>query len=153
MMRASDTAIGIGVIMFGAAVFLYSTTFPGPAEHMPGPSLFPMVLAVLLVLCGAILTGKGIRAGEKMFSRGSSAWRGRGLQNSLVILGSAVFYIIFSGLFGFLLTSFAVLYADMRWLGVRLWPCLLAAAGTTLFIYIVFAKILLVALPIGWLGF
>lgn len=152
-MSASNTAIGIVVIMFGAAVFLYSMTFPGPAEHMPGPSLFPMILAVLLSLCGAILTGKGIRAGERVFSLDFKKWRGRGLQNSLVILGSAVFYILFSGLFGFLLTSFAVLFADMRWLGVRLRNCLLAAAGTTLFIYIVFGKILFVALPVGWLGF
>jgi hypothetical protein len=40
----------------------------------------------------------------------------------------------------------------MRWLGVRLSHCLIAAAGTALFIHIVFAKILLVALPVGWLG-
>ena len=151
-MLASDTAIGVAVIVLGAAVFLHSRTFPGPSEHIPGPSLFPMIMAVLLAICGAILVGKGVRNREKAFSAEISVLKGKGLLNILVVLGSAVFYILCSGFLGFLLTSFIVLFVDMRWLGVRLRNSLIAAAGAALFIYITFAKILLVALPVGWLG-
>jgi putative tricarboxylic transport membrane protein len=54
---------------------------------------------------------------------------------------------------GFLITSAAILFVLMWRLGTRPARAALAAAGLTLFVYVLFGKVLRVPLPLGVLWF
>ena len=151
-MRVSNTAIGCVQIVFGSAVFFYSRTFPRLEKDMPGPGLFPMVLAVLFILTGVILVIQGIRNGEKLLKFDTAGMSASRAINILVVLAVIFAYIFLADFLGFQITSFLLLFILMKWLGVSIRGSLIMAIGVTLFIYFLFAKILLVPLPWGLFG-
>jgi putative tricarboxylic transport membrane protein len=151
-MRVSNTAIGLIQIVFGTAVFLYARTFPRLEKDMPGPALFPIVLAVLFILTGVILVIQGIRNREKLLKFDTTGLRTSGVINILVVLAVILFYIFLADFFGFQITSFVLLFILMKWLRVSIRGSLIMAFGVTLSIYFLFAKMLMVPLPWGLLG-
>ena len=151
-MRISNTAIGLGLIIFAIAVLFYTRTFPTLEKGYPGPSLFPNVLAVLFIISGITLVVQGVRSGERILRFDTSGITGSGLINILLALGGIVFYIYLSEFLGFQITSFILLFGLMKWLRVSTPRSLVTACGVTLAIYVLFAKILLVALPWGLWG-
>jgi putative tricarboxylic transport membrane protein len=151
-MRVSNTAIGIGLIVFAIAVLFYTRTFPTLEKGYPGPSLFPNVLAVLFIISGITLVVQGVRSGERILRFETSGITGSGLINILLALGAIIFYIFLSDFLGFQITSFILLSGLMKWLRVSTPWSLVMAFGVTLAIYVLFAKILLVALPWGLWG-
>ncbi len=151
-MRVSNTAIGIGLIIFAIAVLFYTRTFPTLEKGYPGPSLFPNVLAVLFIISGITLVVQGVRSGERILRFETSGITGSGLINILLALGAIIFYIFLSDFLGFQITSFILLFGLMKWLRVSTPWSLVMACGVTLAIYVLFAKILLVALPWGLWG-
>ena len=151
-MRVSNTAIGLGLIIFAIAVLFYTRTFPTLEKGYPGPSLFPNVLAVLFIISGITLVVQGVRSGERILRFDTSGITGSGLINILLALGSIVFYIYLSEFLGFQITSFILLFGLMKWLRVSTPWSLVTACVVTLAIYALFAKILLVALPWGLWG-
>ncbi len=151
-MRVSNTTIGLGLIIFAIAVLFYTRTFPTLEKGYPGPSLFPNVLAVLFIISGITLVVQGVRSGERILRFDTSGITGSGLINILLVLGGIVFYIYLSEFLGFQITSFILLFGLMKWLRVSTPWSLVMACGVTLAIYVLFAKILLVALPWGLWG-
>jgi putative tricarboxylic transport membrane protein len=151
-MRVSNTAIGIGLIVFAIAVLFYTRTFPTLEKGYPGPSLFPNILAVLFIISGITLVVQGVRSGERILRFETSGITGSGLINILLALGAIIFYIFLSDFLGFQITSFILLFGLMKWLRVSTPWSLVMACGVTLAIYVLFAKILLVALPWGLWG-
>jgi putative tricarboxylic transport membrane protein len=151
-MRVSNTAIGLGLIIFAIAVLFYTRTFPTLEKGYPGPSLFPNVLAVLFIISGISLVVQGVRSGEKVLKLDTTGITGSGLINILLALGAIIFYIFLSEFLGFQITSFILLFGLMKWLRVSTRWSLVMACGVTLAIYALFAKILLVALPWGLWG-
>ncbi len=151
-MRVSNTAIGVGLIVFAIAVLLYTRTFPTLERGYPGPSLFPNVLAVLFIIAGITLVAQGVRSGERIIKFDISGITRSGLINILLVLGSIVFYIYLSDFLGFQITSFILLFGLMKWLRVSTHWSLVMACGITLAIYLLFAKMLLVPLPWGLWG-
>jgi putative tricarboxylic transport membrane protein len=151
-MRVSNTAIGIGLIVFAIAVLFYTRTFPTLEKGYPGPSLFPNILAVLFIISGITLVVQGVRSGERILRFETSGITRSGLINILLALGAIIFYIFLSDFLGFQITSFILLFGLMKWLRVSTPWSLVMACGVTLAIYVLFAKILLVALPWGLWG-
>lgn len=151
-MRVSNTAIGLGLIVFAIAVLFYTRTFPTLERGYPGPSLFPNVLAVLFIIAGITLVAQGVRGRERLSKFDTSTITRSGLINILLVLGAVVFYIFLSDFLGFQITSFILLFGLMKWLRVSTRWSLVMACGVTLAIYFLFAKILLVPLPWGLWG-
>ena len=151
-MRVSNTAIGVGLIVFAIAVLLYTRTFPTLEKGYPGPSLFPNVLAVLFIIAGIILVAQGVRSGDRIIKFDTRGITRSGFINILLVLGGIVFYIYLSDFLGFQITSFILLFGLMKWLRVSTHWSLVMACGITLAIYLLFAKILLVPLPWGLWG-
>ena len=118
-MRVSNTAIGIFLIIFSAAVLWHVQSFPSLDNGYPGPSLFPSVLAVLFILCGIGLIIQGVKNREKLLKFDTGSLTLPGLLNIFFVLGAIVSYILFAEYIGFLIFSFAVLLILMRWLKMR----------------------------------
>lgn len=147
-MRFNDALIGILAIILGIIVFIHVRSFPVQADGHAGPGLFPSVLAVLLVIVGGLLIRQGLRSGSPLFER-LPELDARGLGNIMLTLGSIVFYVLVSEKLGFLLSSFIVMVAMMLMLKAKPLTAAPVAAATTLFIYGIFNKFLLVPLPRG----
>jgi len=151
-MRVSNTAIGLFLIVFAAAVLWHVQSFPSLDNGYPGPALFPSVLAVLFILCGVGLIVQGVRQHEKLLKFDTGTLTLSGLLNIVFVLGAIVCYIFLAEYIGFLIFSFAVLVALMKWLKVKTLSSIAMAVVVTLVIYLLFAKVLLVPLPWGLWG-
>lgn len=151
-MRVSNTAIGVGLIVFAVAILLHTRTFPTLEEGYPGPALFPNVLAVLFILAGITLLVQGLRSGEKAFKVDVRTINRGGAINISLMLGAVLCYIFLSDILGFQIISFLMLFGLMKWFRVSTLLCLFVACGVTLGIYLLFAKMLLVPLPWGLFG-
>ena len=151
-MRVSNTAIGSLAIVFGIWVIWYAKDFPKLEKGYPGPSLFPMVLAVLFIAAGVVLIVQDIRSKSRILKFDVSDLTRTHLINIALILVAILFYIFVSDFLGFQFTSFIVLFALMKRLRVSNAWGLIMACGVTFGIYVLFAKILLVPLPWGLWG-
>jgi len=119
-MRVSNTAIGVFLIIFSAAVLWYVQSFPSLENGYPGPSLFPSVLAVMFILCGIGLIIQGVKKREKLLKFDTGSLTLPGLLNILFVLGTIVCYIFFAEYVGFLIFSFVVMLILMKWLKVKI---------------------------------
>ncbi len=151
-MRVSNTAIGSMAIVFGIWVIWYAKDFPKLEKGYPGPSLFPMVLAVLFIAAGVVLIVQDIRSKSRILKFDISDLTRTHLINIALILVAILFYIFVSDFLGFQFTSCIVLFALMKRLRVSNAWGLIMACGVTFGIYVLFAKILLVPLPWGLWG-
>ena len=154
-LRANDILSGLALIVFSLAIIALTLTFPDFPGQKFGPSLFPRVLGVGLILCGAVLIRNGLaarRAGAPWLELAPwtrDPWR---LTSFLMTLALLLFYILASESVGFIPIALVFLLALFVWLGVRLVPAVLTAVVTTIAIHWFFSTMLRVPLPRGWLN-
>ncbi|MDR2726420.1 MAG: tripartite tricarboxylate transporter TctB family protein [Deltaproteobacteria bacterium] len=151
-MRFNDAVIGVAAIIVGLLIFIHVQSFPSQAGGRPGPALFPATLAALLMIAGVVLVVQGHRAGGPLCQIPPEL-NARGVGNIMMTLGAIVFYVLVSEYLGFLLASFVVMVGMMLMLKARARIAIPVAAGTTLCIYAIFHKMLMVPLPRGLLAF
>lgn len=150
-MRFNNAVPGGVLIIFALAVIAYSTTFPSLHGQDYGPNLFPTIIGLGLVLCGAILVIQGIaqKATTPMVVIGEWARDRSNVVNVAILIGSIGFYILISDWLGFILTSLLILTTLLVRLGSTWSTSLIVAVVTTFIIHTLFAKVLLVPLPWG----
>ena len=150
-MRFNDAVFGVILIIFAAAEIAYTQTFPSLYGQDFGPDLFPILIGVGLMLCGAILVVRGIatRAEAPLAVLGDWSRDRRKLINLALLICSLLLYILASDAIGFIPISLIILTVLMIRLGASLALSLSAAVLTTLIIHTLFAKVLLVPLPWG----
>ncbi len=147
-MKLSDTVLGGGAAILGAAAFLDTLSFPKMADGSPGPALFPQILGVLLVIFGIIVIVQSARphGGEENHYESVAILKAGG-----VLVGIAL-YVAFAHTLGFLITATLILLGLMLMLKARLRVALPAAVAVALFSMALFEKVLRVPLPPGILG-
>ncbi len=150
-MRLGDGLIGAGAVVAGAAIFASTLRFPRLEDGAPGPALFPQVLSALMILVGATLVWQSWTRARQ--AGGAPPPGARGVVNAFVVLAAITAFAVASPFFGFLLTAAAILFGLMWWLGTPVTRAALAAVGLTLFVYVIFGKVLRVPLPLGILWF
>lgn len=151
-MRFSDKLIGLVLIAFGTWVLFYTRTFPTLEKGYPGPSLFPNVLAVLMMIAGVGLIIQGFKRKQKFLMLETGDLDREGVINILVIVASVIVYIFLAEYIGFLILTPLLLIANMKWLKVSWKWSVIVAVGVTVGIHLLFAKLLLVPLPWGLWG-
>lgn len=159
-MKISDTVVGVGFVGAGAAIFAATLGFPRLDGGAPGPALFPRVLAVLMIGFGACLA---FPAALRRHTNPPDTTpvptpvpagpHPGGVINALLVFAAIIVFMLASPVLGFLLTTAAILLGLMWWLGTPLLRAALAAVGLTLFVYVIFGKVLRVPLPLGLLWF
>jgi len=153
--KINDALWGALFALLGTAILWHVQGFPRIPGQNVGPGLFPGVLAVAMLICGAILivTGLKARRAEGAASRWAMApeWvrSRRHVVAFAVLVASNVFYLLVVDRLGFLLTAFVYLAALMWVLRVRLAVTLPVAFLMALAIHYAFYKLLRVPLPWG----
>ncbi|MER8979106.1 tripartite tricarboxylate transporter TctB family protein [Mesorhizobium sp. M0140] len=133
---AIDRANGLCAALFigfGAWFALQSLGLEiGTALRM-GPGYFPLVLAIVLILLGAVILVQAVRVGGEAI--GYIAWRGM-----LLILPAPIFFGLTVRGLGFIpsifLTALIASFASRR---MKPLTALVLSAGLTLFAYLVFS--------------
>ncbi len=152
-MRFNDSVFGMILIAFAIAEIAYARTFPRLHGQDYGPDLFPIMIGAGLLLFGGILIARGWaqRATQPMVVVGDWAQDRGNVVNVIVLLGSIVFYILFSTWLGFIPTALLIQSVLLVRLGTSLVLSITIAAISTMVIHTLFAKLLLVPLPWGLL--
>jgi putative tricarboxylic transport membrane protein len=151
--RVPDAIIGGAFAIGGVAILVATTRFPRQTDGSPGPALFPQVLAVLMLVCGAALAGQSLARAAAGRATPPETLGARGVANALAVFAAIIFFMAAGPSLGFLVTSAIILVALMWWLGTPPLRAALAAVGLTIFVYVVFGKVLRVPLPLGVLWF
>ncbi len=152
-MRFNDSVFGVILVVFALAEIAYTGTFSGLHGQDFGPDLFPIIIGAGLMLFGGVLivSGWSQRATQPMLVVGDWAHDTANVVNVVILLGSVVFYILFSTWLGFIPTALVIQSVLLVRLGTGLLASLTIAAISTLVIHTLFAKVLLVPLPWGLL--
>ena len=150
--RSGNIASGIILALLGLVAAWASTSIDEGAGGHLHPRTFPMLIGMLLVVGGAALAVSGAvakAAGEPI------DWPdGKGWKLWLIALAGLVLFVGLSLTLGFLVCSFLFIAAFIRYFGRYSLPVAFAwATGVTVFIYIVFIRLLDLTLPMGPLGF
>lgn len=147
-MRVGDLILGVVVVVLGGAVLVGTRTFPEMPGGMPGPALFPRILAGLLILFGVLLIAQVRRPpeGEALAVSPVAVAKGIG------VLAAIAGYIALANRLGFLLTASAMVLAMMLLLGVRVRTAVPVTIAGVLLTALLFERLLRVPLPQGVLG-
>jgi putative tricarboxylic transport membrane protein len=150
--KVNDTLVGAGFVAAGALIYVGTLTYPSLEGGHPGPSLFPRIIAALMAGLGGLVSLRGVRAGDVT---DQVAWRrlhrSAGFINAVCVLAGVLAYVLLAERLGFLLIGTLVTFGLMWRLGVRLLQALVVAAALSVLVYALFAKILRVPLPLGFL--
>jgi putative tricarboxylic transport membrane protein len=150
-MRKNDLVFGIIFIVLGIFIFTQTFFYPSLEKGHPGPGLFPNLLAILFIIFGGVLILKARKPSDAGEEETPPPAHGK-VVNAFFVLGIIVVYVAAVDIVGFLLTSTFLLFALMLKLGAPAKRSAIASVGITLFINIMFLKILRVPLPPGILG-
>lgn len=143
-----------GGIFIVLAIFIFTQTFnyPSPEKGHPGPDLFPNILALLFIGFGVALILKTRKLSSKDQAEAEVAPGPKKVLNALFVLAIVAVYVGIVNFVGFLITSAVLLFILMKKLGVTILKSAVASIIITLFINLMFSKILRVPLPIGIFG-
>ena len=152
-MKANDAITGAIFLAIGIFAFVYAGTFTALPGIKYGPDLFPRLIATLMGLGGVILIVGSVRSsgGIPLFTIAEWARRPRNHLILAAVVASIAFYIVASAWLGFLVSGFLMLgglLAVTRGTS-RLLSSAIIAAAVTIVIYLIFARLLRVPLPMG----
>jgi putative tricarboxylic transport membrane protein len=167
-MQLSDRVTGLFLVALGSAAAYGGWLLPPVPGQQIGPNVFPLVIGIGLVLCGAMIAlgvGRSFEEevglvpdqelepaaprGEAEEPAGSAGWA-HGLL-ALVPPGLLLFYVFAADRLGFAITAAAMVLTTALALGARLRLAVPLAIAAPLFVHLVFSKLLRVPLPAGLL--
>jgi putative tricarboxylic transport membrane protein len=151
-MKVNDLISGLLLVLLAVAMMAYTTTFPPFPGQKYGPSLFPRILGVGLIICGLLLMRRGFMlrtSGQKLASIDDVYKPLRGWASVLMIIGAVIFYIAFSDFLGFVITAFLLMFALLWWFGNSVVQSLVIALVAVLAVDWFFGWLFRVPLPLG----
>lgn len=143
----NDQISGVALAAFGAAAAIQALSYPVGSVTDPGAGFLPLVFALLLSTCGAVVafTGNQTRPSFAMFDDARKVG---------MVLAGLVFAALVLDRIGYRLTLLIVLIYYMAFVERRQ-PLLSVAVSLVMALgsYHVFANWLAVRLPVGFYGF
>lgn len=148
--RAADIVVGCGVALFGVFIIYASLSITGGAAHRLPPRTFPMVVGILLLLCG---TGLALKSWTIREADLAIKWPdGEGVRTILVTLLSLGCYIAVLNTLGLPLASFLYIAFSIWYLKRSKWLLALVISLITAVIsYYLFIRLLGLSFPTGFL--
>jgi putative tricarboxylic transport membrane protein len=151
-MKKNDIIFGLIFMALGIFIFTQTVGYPSLEKGHPGPGLFPNLLAILFIIFGGVLILKARRPSTPGEEEEAPRTVRKKIVNAFFVLGVIAVYVAVVDIVGFLVTSAVLLFVLMTKLGTPPLRGAIASICITLFINIMFLKILRVPLPPGILG-
>lgn len=150
-MRVNDIVSGGLLIAAAAAVIAFTATFPVFPGQRYGPDLFPLLISVGLIFCGALLVLRGMKAraaGEALVAR--PAWATpASLATMALTLAVILAYVLFVEWIGFIPLTILAIGLLFLWLGVTPPVAVAMAVGAAFTVNWFFGSLMRVPLPRG----
>ena len=148
-MKTADLIGGGLGIALGGYVLYEGSKMPADLIMKIGPSYFPNVLAVGLIIFSLILIVYALLGRTKGISEAIS-FKDKGIQRALISLLAIVAYAVLLIPLGFPISSVLLVSGIMILLGKR-GPAQIACVSlaTTFVVWLLFAKLLMLSMPMG----
>ena len=114
-----------------------------------GPAWFPGLIAVGLILCGALLAAQAMRASAPLVVLPAWIRSARAVSGVASVIAGLLFYVLAADWLGFYLTALLIQVVWMRILGASWRLTLPVAVVATVVIHLSFYKLLRIPLPWG----
>jgi hypothetical protein len=153
-LKRDEAIVGVVILLFGAATTLLSLKMPIGTFRMAGTGMFPLCLGIILILLSAIFILKLLFQGKKgQIKKEGSIEFSESSKQLIFFLGAMVLATLFFNRLGYPLTSFLLLVALLRILGIKKWGLSLSISVlTAVGSYFLFVKWLNIPMPKGWIG-
>ena len=148
-MKKKDIIAGLIFIALGIFIFTQTVSYPSLEKGHPGPGLFPNLLAILFIVFGGVLVFKARKPTSLPEGSPEVPAAPKRIFNAFFVLAIIVIFVAVVNIVGFLITSAVLLFVLMKRLGVTILKSAIASLVITLFINLMFSKILRVPLPSG----
>lgn len=154
MSAKNEIAGGIVIFLFGVVTILLSLRMPIGTFRSAGTGLFPLCLGITLTALSVLfllqLFFKERRIGKK---REAITQTSGSTKQLILFFGVMVLVTLFFTRLGFPLSSFLLMVALLRILGVKKWTLNLSISFITAVVcYFLFVQWLKIPLPKGWIG-
>jgi len=149
-----EIIVGIVIFLFGGMTTLLSLRMPIGTFRMAGTGMFPLCLGILLMILSGIFILKIFFQGQKgQVKKEASIESSESPMQLILFLGTMALATLFFNRLGYPLTSFLLMLALLRILGMKRWGTnilisVVAAVGS----YFVFVQWLNIPMPKGWIG-
>ena len=141
------------IFLFGMATALFSLGMPIGTFRMAGTGLFPLCLGILLMVLSGLFLSKLFFQGEKVPVKQELVQIHRSIKQLTFFFGTMVLVTLFFNRLGYPFSSFLLMLALLRILGVRRWTAVLPLSFITAVVcYFLFVQWLQIPLPKGWMG-
>ena len=153
-MKRDEIVVGIVIFLFGTITTLLSLKMPIGTFRMAGTGMFPLCLGILLMILSGAFTLKIFLQGKKEQVRREASTESSTSPIQLILfLGTMVLATLFFNQLGYPLTSFLLMAALLRILGIKRWgQNILISVVTAVGSYFLFVKWLDIPMPKGWIG-
>ena len=153
-LNRDEIAGGIVIFLFGAVTTVFSLGMPIGTFRKSGTGIFPLCLGILLMILSGIFFLKLFFQNKKPSEKKESvAAIPKSTRQMIFFLGAMVLATLFFNRLGYPLSSFFLMLALLRILGVKRWkinlPISFVAAAVCYFLFVQWLKI---PLPKGWVG-
>ncbi len=153
-LKKDEIVVGIVIFLFGMLTAFLALGMPIGTFRTSGTGMFPLVLGILLMSLSGIFVLKSLFPDRKgPLNKETSIGCSGTPKPLLLFLGTMVFTALFFIRLGYPLTSFLLMGALLRILGMNRWGLnVLISAATAAGSYVLFVKWLDIPMPKGWIG-
>ena len=153
-MKRDEIIVGIVIFIFGGITALLSLKMPIGTFRIAGTGMFPLILGILLMILSGTFVLRIFFQGKKEQVKKETTPESTGSPIQLVLfLGTMVLVTLFFDKLGYPLSSFLLMMASLRVLGVKRWTLTLPLSLMTAVVcYFLFVQWLKIPLPKGWVG-
>ena len=153
-MKRDEVIVGIVIFLFGVITTLFSLKMPIGTFRMAGTGMFPLFLGILLtILSAAFILRIFFRSKEEQAKKEASIESSESPIQLTLFLGAMVLATLFFNQLGYPLTSFLLMVALLRILGIKRWgQNILISVATAVGSYFLFVKWLDIPMQKGWIG-
>jgi len=160
MFARKEITSSLVLILFGAGFLFYNTKYPMDTWANPGPGVFPLMAAAVLVILSAFQLLQEVRKRRleetKERPRGSGRsireflQRSRGEIKPLLMVAVFIVYLLMVRWVGFFISNFLFVIVSSKLVGAKDWGRPIAlSVGIGLFCYFLFEAWLKLSFPRG----
>lgn len=150
-MKKGNMVFSLVCIVLGLYIIIVSMGYPKAAAYgtgVPGPGMWPGIIAACLVVVSIVLLVKSIRMPKEVADNVPEINSGN--KRVLISVIGLVAYVASLNILGFIISTVIMLFAFIQWFSKgELWKSAIISVVTTILIYSVFRFLLHVPIDFG----
>ncbi len=147
-MRKANFIVSGVFAVFAIVIIAISLTFPPSNHGVPGPGMFPIIIASLILVSALSLAIKTLTMNKEEDT--AIDLKSKNILNVYVTMVGMIVYFVLLPLIGFVVTTTVMLILYIKWYGKRSWlKTILIAVIFVLAIFFLFGSVLNVPMRFG----